>query len=256
MQIKNWASQEKAVKGVDATIAEFVQGYGNMQEAVSNSLLLMASDKDNYKNLQEAFKDGYIEFNRKKYTLKDLAQNHFPAGDDPSDTADYEKLREAAYVRFKKYIWNAVLVKSAKMYYSWQFHETPAKESPAKYARDEHYPNHPATYLRGIFNPENSTGRVKTGGFDYYYFYLVVDGRELSPDAAKELFMDDYPGNIINPKGLFNRDYVFKQFHRERPDYWGYLDVRGDLTFYDYPNQQNNFNLQTNSYVFTGGDLN
>jgi hypothetical protein len=33
--------------------------------------------------------------------------------------------------------------------------------------------------------------------------------------------MDDTPGHIINPDGLFNRSYVFQQFHTTKPDFSG-----------------------------------
>jgi hypothetical protein len=255
-QLKSWAAAQKEGKSVDATISDFANGYQEMMIKVKDNLLDLESSRDNYANLRKAFENGPVVFNRKQYTIHDLATSHFPSVDGPDDTEDYKALLAAAYLRFRKYIWNAILVKTANMYYSWGWTEIPAKQSPARYARAEHYPNYPATYLRGKWNPDLSSGRFATGGFDYYYFHLEVDGRVLSDEAAKILFMDDSPGNNINPEGLFPRDYVFKQFHREKPDYFGYLDVRRDLNFYDYgTDRRNNFDLQSDNYVFTGGDL-
>ncbi|HLL42237.1 MAG TPA: hypothetical protein VK369_03820, partial [Segetibacter sp.] len=38
------------------------------------------------------------------------------------------------------------------------------------------------------------------------------------PDAASDiLFIDDTPGHVINPNGLFNRSYVFQQFSTTKP---------------------------------------
>jgi len=254
-QVKAWATAKKG-NSVEATIGNFANGYQEMMIKVKENLLDLESSGDNYANLRKAFANGPIVFNRKSYTIHDLATSHFPSVDGPGDTVDYKTLLAAAYLRFRRYLWNAILVKTANMYYSWQWTEAPAKQSPARYARAEHYPNYPATYLRGRWNPDLSSGRFGTGGFEYYYFYLQVDGQSLSADAARILFMDDSPGNNINPGGLFPRDYVFKQFHRAKPDYWGYLDVRRDLNFYDYgTDRRNNFDLQSNNYVFTGGDL-
>jgi hypothetical protein len=73
---------------------------------------------------------------------------------------------------------------------------------------------------------------------DYRYFQLVkwqlgIGGYAFSDEACDILFMDDSPGHIINPDGLFRRDYVFKQFSRTKPlflydhdpDGLDYLDI-------------------------------
>ncbi len=255
-QVREWAASKRQGPNVDAAISDFANGYQEMMIKVKENLSALENPKNDYANMRKAFEKGPIVFNRKSYTIRDLAASHFPSLDNLADSQDYSDLLAAAYLRFRKYIWNAILVKTAKMYYSWQWREIPAKQSPAKYAREQHYPNYPATYLRGRWNPDLSSGRYNTGGFEYYYFYLMVDGRVLSDAAAKILFMDDTPGNNINPGGLFPRDYVFKQFHREKPDYFGYLDVRRDLNFYNYgDDRRNNFDLQSDNYVFTKGDL-
>ena len=112
-------------------------------------------------------------------------------------------------------------------------------------------PGDKARYLRGYFSFTN----------EYYYYgwwLFSFDGRELPPAAAAELFKDDTPGNIISPTGLFNRDYVFKQFHREKPSFeFGpdehYHDLRKDLEL--GPDLSSGFDLDADNYAFTGGDF-
>ncbi|RZM07969.1 MAG: hypothetical protein EOO88_50920, partial [Pedobacter sp.] len=200
-QIRAWVAEQKKGKGIDATIANFANSYQELNIKVNDNLLDMASSNDNYANLQKAFEKGPVELNGQKYTLQDLAGSHFPDRSNANDTHNYKILWDAAYLKFRKYIWNSVLVKTAKMYASFGFN-IENSWTPAKYARDIHYPDYPATYLRGRFESDGDRKYLMV------YYYFEVDGRELSTDAAKILFKDDYPGHIINEEGLFNRDYV------------------------------------------------
>ncbi|RCR66919.1 hypothetical protein DUE52_24270 [Larkinella punicea] len=218
--IKKWTTGDKPAN-LDAEFAEFKLGHLQMQIAISNTLLKLADETDDYKNLREGFgKD--VELNGKTYSLRDLATSQFPTvkqGD------EYTALRTAAYDRFRKYIWNVMIMKAGKMTYSalWS-RSNESYDSPTQYARDVHYSDgrYKSTYLRGWYDWFGNL-------FYYRYFYFEFDGRELSSEAAKELFKDDTPEHIINPDGLFTRDYVFKQFHKEQPDWFGYHELRKDL---------------------------
>jgi hypothetical protein len=241
--IKTWALGDRP-GNLDAEFAEFVKGHNQMQKAISDLLLILADETDNYKNLREGWK-GDIDFNGKKYTLRDLAESQFPT---VAQGKAYTDLRTAAYDQFRKYIWNLMIAKAGSIEYSsmWYRQESFIGTSPTNFGRSEHYKNHPATYLRGWYD----------GIFTYYYRYwhLTFDGRELPDAAAKELFKDDTPHNIINPDGLFLRDYVFKQFHTEKPDFFGYHDLKKHFSKFPQYNTYLDFDLP-DDFEFTGGDF-
>ncbi len=92
-------------------------------------------------------------------------------------------------------------------------------------------------YFRGRFNYSLGTTDLRE-----YQFYF--DGKRLDEGAAAELFKDDMRGNIIHPDALFERDYVFKQFHAEKQDFSPYCDVSTDPSIDDF---------DCSDYTFTGG---
>lgn len=245
--IKQWILASERPAGLDGQFAEFALGHNRMQKAISDTLLTLADETDNYKNLREGFKEA-IPFNGKNYTLNDLADSQFPT---KNKGTEYVNMRTAAYDRFRKYLWNMMIMKAGTMTYS-AYWSPGWGGGPTKWARDTFYPDprYKATYLRGFYN-------TFTEQFYVRYWYFAFDGRELSPDAAKELFKDDTPENTINPKGLFNRDFVFKQFHREKPDFLGYHELRKDLNI--GPNvgsgDGHDFDTEADNYTFTGGDF-
>lgn len=51
--------------------------------------------------------------------------------------------------------------------------------------------------------------------------------------SPNTLFKDDVKGHIINPDALFDRDYVYKQFHAQKPAFGDYCDVRWSSYQYD-----------------------
>lgn len=230
---------------VDASFADFVGGHNRMQKALSDTLLTLADRTDNYRNLRERW-TGHIPFNGKEYTLKDLASAQFPI---KGVGTEFVALRDAAYTKFKKDFWNVMLIKAGSMTYSSYWSIPVFSKTPSLYGRDIHYKDYPATYLRGWYEHV---------GLRYYfrYWYFTVDGRELSAEAAHVLFKDDSPENIINPEGLFYRSYVFKQFRREKLDFFGYHELRKDSsTFPSYDNELD-FDLSAeDNYNFTGGDF-
>ena len=251
--IKKWTSSDHPAN-LEAEFSEFVLGHNQMQKAISDTLLTLADETDNYKNLREGWKSE-IPFNGKKYTLRDLAGSQFPTVD---QGVKYTALRTAAYDQFRKYIWNVMIIKAGTLNYSaYWFRDIGSNDSPTQYGRDEHYKDdrYKSTYLRGWWcNFCNE--------FYYRYFYFEFDGRELSPAAAKELFKNDTPENIINPGGLFDRDYVFHQFHKEKPDWRGYYALRKDLnktkgttSHDDFRHDSFGFDPAADGGVLTGGDF-
>jgi hypothetical protein len=224
---------------LNGVFAEFKLAHLQMQIEIKNKLIILADKTDNYKNLRDGWK-GEIVFNDKKYTLRDLAGAQFP---DKSIGQKYTDLTTAAYDRFRKYIWNLMIATAGTMTYSYQW-SYPAAPAPSYYIRRNicEKDEYKSVYVRDWY----------FGGRYYFrYWYFTFDGHELSSNAAKELFMDDYPTHIINPKGLFRRDYVFKQFHRDRPDFFGYFDLRPNEDYHPYSGDD----FDTSDFVFTGGDF-
>ncbi len=225
--------------------AEFKTGQDRLYEAMTDRLLILADKTNNYQNLRDKWTEE-IEFNGKKHTCQDFAiEGAFPS--EEFGTA-FVALKDAALGEFKKYFWNVMIVKAGSLEYSYEWPITVGYEgqSPTHYGRDEHYKNYPATYLRGSYG----------GIFTYYYRYwhFTFDGGELPAAAAKELFKDDTPGNIINPDGLFNRDYVFKQFRGEKPRFFGYHDLKKHPYIHPRFLTELDFDLP-DDYEFTRGML-
>lgn len=135
---------------LDAEFAEFKLGQLQMRKTMSDLLLKLADETDNYRSLREGWKEA-IEFNGKMYTLRDLANSQFPT---VQEGTAYVALRTAAYDRFKKYIWNLMIMKAGSMTRSdhWVVrYDPPRVNSPTQYGREFFYkePYNQSRYLRG-----------------------------------------------------------------------------------------------------------
>jgi hypothetical protein len=117
--------------------------------------------------------------------------------------------------------------------------------SVVEYGQTVMYPVNKGNYLRGGELDDN--GEYKT--FVLQSWRLGIDGNTFPEAASSILFMDDTPGHIINPDGLFPRDYVFKQFHIEKPEE---LNDYFELDIYSNGNLCNYGNCPTD-WDFTGG---
>ena len=249
--IKQWHFEHESNTSLDSKFGTFQLGYDAMHTAISDKLLTLADATDNYRNLREGWKD--FEFLGKKYTLLDLAGAHFPSNEqDINRGTEYVALRTAATERFKRYLWNAMIIKAGEMESRGTYwgEERPNTGGAGGWARREFYsdPRYAGAYLRGFYDHT----------FDHYYFRyweITIDDVPLSADVAAQLFIDDTPGNIINSKGLFPRDYVFKQFHKEKPEFLpaGYFDFSKDLFLHHDPYLD--FDESADNYVFTGGEF-
>jgi hypothetical protein len=238
--VNKWALGQDA-PNFESAYVEFVDGHSKIHLAISDMLIDMAGRGDNYSMLRNNW-NKVLKFHDKEYRYKDLAKSEFPT---KADGSHYTKIREAAYHKFREHVWNVMFVKCAKMYYVYEW----VKLYPIllyKNAKESHYPDYPQSYLRARWYPNSRE-------FGLTYFYFLIDGSYISADAAHELFKDDYPGNNdYNPNGLFSRDYVFKQFHREKPDFEGYLDIRKND---DLSVPEDQLDLNSDNYVFTQGDF-
>jgi hypothetical protein len=228
-EIEKWAFEEKSGK-VDAAFADFSKGYGEMHEKVIKNLDLLANpgSDGNYAALQEAFKEGGIEFRGKTYTLQQLAQNPFPRSDNKNEADQYDKLIAVALLSFKKHLWFAMFLKAGELKSEYLGYEDFCNASchPTNYA-EQFYKDNPAAYLRGYYYP--SSWNINASYLYYQKWYFTFDGLELSDSAAEILFKDNRPGNIINPDAFFTRDVVFKQFVREKTDFKEYYEIRKDF---------------------------
>ncbi len=244
--IKKFAFPDSRTNGLLGTYAEFRKGQDDLFNATDDALLILRDETDNYKNLREKWTEE-IDFNGKKYTLRDVATAQFPS---EKDGTVYVALLKVAFDQFRKYFWNLMITKAGwvKWSHRWGFDPDSGRAywTPARYGREKHYTedSNKSSYLRGWWD----------GVAIFSKLYITFDGRELPPAAAKELFKDDTPGHIINPDGLFNRDYVFKQFRTEKLDFLGYHDVRKDLDWGIYSGDAIGFDLP-DDYVLTGGEF-
>ncbi|MBD2752521.1 hypothetical protein [Spirosoma validum] len=243
--INKWASGYDRPASFDTTFGDFENKHEIIYIAVRDKLLLLADEKDNYKSLRDAWQQE-IEFNNKKYTLKELADIHFPT---VSNGGDYVKLQTAAYEKFRKDLWNMMIIKTGQLNYTIRHEDTYYNDSyhPTHYA-ERIYQEHKAYYVRGYYSPAGLNG-----GFYYRYWYFTFDGYELSDEAAYILFKDGRPEQTLNDEGLFTRDYVFKQFNKEKPDFFGYHDIRKDYEKGPGPGDAYYFDINGDNWDFTGG---
>lgn len=233
---------------LDEVFATFQFGHVRMQLAMEQELSSLVDPANNYSNLTTAWKDP-IEFNGNKYTIGDLASSNFPGLGD-----DYNSLQTAAILSFEKALWNLVVMKCCRMeevsnWYIYIYLDPNDTHYPyhsiVEYARTIMYPVNKGNYLRGGELDDNGTYKT----FVLQSWRLGIDGNTFPQDAVDILFMDDTPGHIINPDGLFTRDYVFKQFHIEKPEE---LDDYFELDIYPNGNLCNYGNCPV-GFDFTGG---
>ena len=120
-------------------------------------------------------------------------------------------------------------------------------ENPAAqfylYSQNTFYPANKGIYVRGDISYYNDDGTID---WSLIYYNLGIGGYAFPDKAAAVLFMDDTPGHIINPDGLFNRSYVFQQFSITKPKFKVH-----ELA--SYPNDRDNNFADSDDWNFTGG---
>ncbi len=252
-EILKWGIEKKEGGSVDKAFGEYTEILIEIYDRVDNKLRALADPTDNYAALRAELdkNGGSFKFNNREYTLTDLAaaKNKFPE----PDSAAFGDLLTPAERKFKMLFWNAIFVKAGNMeeYYL----------GPYSY----HYPSDVRDFMQQYIYTDNPAYEYYTGSYARAYydnfenFYRIwvfeFDDKLLSADAAKELFIDTtpaqrwYPDKDGNPTtGLFARDYVFKQFHTEKPYFKdGYHDV-AKPGVHAYNGIEYN-----DDYVFTGG---
>jgi hypothetical protein len=130
--------------------------------------------------------------------------------------------------------------------YYENYHLSVVLENTLTYwAQTEFYrqPQYAGTYLRGwITEVRNGYG---TTLFEVCYWNLGIGGYPFPQAAIDVLFIDDTPGHVINPQGLFHRDYVFKQFSTYKGE--------GFLKWHELANTPDSNFSGVDDFVFTGG---
>ena len=244
---------------LDGVFAQFKTGQDNLYNALDNALIRTASDNGNYKNLKEVFKGGKaIVFRGKPYTFSDLANGDFPTQEHNGDV--FVDLLEAAMLQFRKYFWNVMITKAGKMAMNYtgnndvNYADESLNKSAHRIAQEiyENEPDRVASYMRAYYDGGNYWNEYKQA-FYFAEFIFEFDGKRLPAAVAQFLFIDNVRDNIINPDGLFKRDYVYKQFHLERPDFGPYHEVG---RFWDLLRPyEANLDVADDNYEFTGGLL-
>ena len=231
------------ITGLNGFFAEYQAGQIAMQTAIDTKLGYLADVSDNYSNLQAEWENNSVVVNDQTYTLMDLANTFFP--DKTDHSVEYHKLYDPMYLHHRKSVWNLAIMKCCTYYRYWaQYTDTP--RTPAgrflDYMRNVHYKSLvPGCYVRGEIYwlyDDKITWR-------FYQYNLGIGGYPFPEAACHELFMDDTPGHIINPAGLFNRSYVFEQFSVTKPVFPYGMELGNDTI--------GNFNPAANDWTFTGG---
>lgn len=258
--INVWADEERkrariSPNGLNTTIGTFELNYQNVHKKIKDKLGDLRTSDNNYHNLRENWKD--VEFLGKTYSAKQLANANFPSNADQSPTVQqFNALLDAANGKFVKYFWNAVIVQCGVLRSSYPFTGiNPNKPGGAVgYARDVIYKTEDQipTYTTGHYGLVDTVG---TGYFEFTNWYFTFDdGVPLSQAVAEILFKDDTPGHSINTNGLWPRDYVFKQFHREKPE-WPRFERDLGTEAVSHRNPADDFGRLLSDYEFTGGML-
>jgi hypothetical protein len=216
------------LSGLNAFFAEYQRGQLAMAKAIDEKLAELIDVGNNYANLR-TWKDPIL-FNKKPYTLKDLAGTQFP--DKHQHGVDYYKIFNPMYDHHRRSVWNLAIMKCCT-YSNAHYEEVRlSKQSGAllEYAQKTFYPAHKGVYLRANFMG------VEADHYDYelVWWNLGIGGKPFPDSASSELFIDYTPGNIINtddnsrPHGLFNRSYVFQQFSFTKPDFSAGHELNGN----------------------------
>ncbi|TKK65957.1 hypothetical protein FC093_18305 [Ilyomonas limi] len=215
--LHDWGIGKDVPENLDEVFADFEFGHVKMQLAIEQQLSHLVDPTNNYNNLTTAWTEP-IEFNGSTYTIGNLATSYFP------DLGDnYNTLQSAALISFEKSVWNLAIMKCCTLgdvsdWYIYLYNE-PNDNYPhtsvVEYAQTEMYPQNKAHYLRGGYYDQNDDYRT----IRLHSWRLGINGSDFPEEAVNRLFMDDTPGHIINPDGLFTRDYVFTQFALTKP-FW------------------------------------
>jgi hypothetical protein len=158
--------------------------------------------------------------------LAQLAEIDFPS---EVDTLYMDMMKKAVY-SFDQFIWWRI-IKNNFYRNGWnsgyllppivQASDLPNGDTSANNYSSNYMEEEPAHLM--IWSYTHQTDK-KGRDTSYYVFYDYSLGwppkngndRPISDDAAKYLFIDTIPGNIINADGLFNRYYVFYNFGLEQ----------------------------------------
>lgn len=243
--LKDWGFGKDKPSNLSGEFAAFEFGHSQMQFAIEQKLSHLADPRDNYVNLRLEWQNE-IKFNGNTYTIGDLASANFPGLGD-----EYNKLQAAAYTNFKQSLWNLVIMKCCSYYrnYSEVVSLPKVRGAFRKWAQEKFYPEHKGNYMRALWVGHTETSFI----YDVYYWNLGINGYEFPEAAVNELFIDDVPGHVINPNGLFHRSYVFQQFSKTKPDFSVYYLGLGKVLTKELSSDSDDDFAYNSDWNFTGG---
>ena len=239
--LKDWGVGNGTPPDLQGTFGDYQIGHDKAETEIEQKLSHLVDPTNNYSNLLAEWED-VIEFNGVNYTLADLANSTFPGLGD-----EYNKLQTAALTYYHKSLWNLIMMRCCELveYEADEYPDTDYNNPSAfyfGYAVNDFYVNHKGDYMRA--EAFGHTGDVAHWIVTRYT--LGVGGNSLPDVAAAVLFIDDVPGHIINPDGLWNRSYVFEQFSITKPHLHHH-----ELA--PYPNTGFHNFAATDDWAFTGG---
>jgi len=143
-------------------------------------------------------------------SVSDLATpNLFPSQDDPL----FNDLLETATYALDQSIWSVLLPRFVITQYqpSTEYPTSQYTEQDMENNATSFYSAHPAYYNTWVYESANKSKN------DAYWLtqsnlgvgYSMTSDGSLNSQACDYLFIDAYDGVIINPDGLFNREFVF-----------------------------------------------
>ncbi len=229
--------------GVNGFFGDYQGAQLKMQTAIDKHFGFLTEVTDNYANLRAAWKDPIV-FNDKPYVLADLAKMYFP--DKKDHSVEYYKIYDPMVLHHQKSVWNLATMRCCQLYRHYSFNVT-TDTTPAgvllSWARNEFYTKYKGSYVRAELASYNTEDQ--TIDWTVYQYDLGIGGNPFPDAASNVLFVDDTPGHIINPNGLFNRSYVFEQFSVTKPALI-YGHELGDDGI-------GNLNPNADDWTFTGG---
>ena len=172
-------------------------------------------------------------------TIGDLANIDCPSEED----AAFVKAGQAAVLAIDQNLWTYMLRQQYWILKSPPFLYRGTQDNPPIAWAQQHYIDHPSTYLTWVWEPGSSGCSGNPSGWGIVEYTLFTpnhpagtDG-ELSADASHYFFIDSTPGTVTNPAGLFTRAAAFQLPIRpwnvsltERPTYFPY-EMAEEMSF-------------------------
>jgi hypothetical protein len=206
--VSSWATETPP--SLNGEFASYVTRYAATCQQLDLQLAIYHQDPEKY------WDTGFTDPDSgQTATVGDLANGDFPAEDDPV----FESAAAVSLVQLDQNLWKTMLVSSFQIAH-WHSLNGPtfwpggSENDPPVKSVEEFYKVNPAYYEPWTWQAGTSGCGGKQAGWFIHQYSL---GRNASPnsdgalnrDACNYLFSDSVPGVVINPDGLFMREYLF-----------------------------------------------